>query len=230
MKPLRIAEPPSPAGSAPQRVRGYEKNRLEALADGIFAVALTLLVLDLKLPEDLTFASNDDLWRHLLTLERHFAIYAISFVVIGMYWVSHHIQFHFIRYTDRKLIWINLFYLLFISFVPFATDLVGDHEDLVLPVEIYGIALLCLSALSFLHLDYLYRHPYLTSHEFTPEVCGLIKRRVLMFTLVPVSSMLLAFWSTRVALYMYLLLVLAHFFTGPVDERIHTTPPPDDEG
>jgi len=216
--------------SSPKRVRGFEKNRLEALADGIFAVALTLLVLDIKLPETVTYQSNDELWRRLLDLERHFAVYVISFVVIGMYWISHHIQFHFIRYTDRKLIWINLFYLLLISFVPFTTDLVGDHEDLVLPVEIYGISLLGLSAFSYMHLEYLLHHPYLTSREFTPEVCDLIKRRVLMFTLIPISSMVIAFWNTRIALYTYLLLVLAHFFTGPVDERIHTTPPPDDGG
>jgi TMEM175 potassium channel family protein len=227
MSSLPIAPPPA------KRVRGFEKNRLEALADGIFAVALTLLVLDIKLPETVTYQSNDELWRRLLDLERHFAIYVISFVVIGMYWISHHIQFHFIRYTDRKLIWINLFYLLLISFVPFATDLVGDHEDLVLPVEIYGLTLLGLSAFSYMHLEYLLHHPYLTSREFTPDVCGLIKRRVLMFTLIPISSMVIAFWTTRIALYTYLLLVLAHFFTGPVDERIHTTPPEDaggDEG
>jgi len=215
--------------SPPKRVRGFEKNRLEALADGIFAVALTLLVLDIKLPEK-AFASNDELWRRLLDLERHFAVYVISFVVIGMYWISHHIQFHFIRYTDRRMIWINLFYLLLISFVPFTTDLVGDHEELILPVQIYGITLLALSALSFTHLEYLSRHSYLTSRELTPEVVMLIKRRVLMFTVIPLASMVIAFYNTRLALYIYLLLVLAHFFTGPVDERIHTTPPPDDDG
>ena len=222
----------SPPGEPlpPKRVRGFEKNRLEALADGIFAVALTLLVLDIKIPEKMKFASNDDLWQHLLDLERHFAIYVISFVVIGMYWISHHIQFHFIRYTDRKLIWINLFYLLLISFVPFTTDLVGDHQDLILPVEIYGITLLALSTLSFTHLDYMSRHPYLATRELTPEVITLVKRRVLMFTLVPITSMAIAFYSTHFALYIYLVLVLAHFFTGPVDERIHTTPPPDDVG
>ena len=217
-----------PIETPPKRVRGFEKNRLEALADGIFAVALTLLVLDIKVPEKVIFANNDELWRRLVDLERHFAIYVISFVVIGMYWISHHIQFHFIRYTDRRLIWINLFYLLLISFVPFTTDLVGDHEDLILPIEIYGVTLLALSSLSFLHLDYLSRHPYLTSRECTPEVVDLIKRRVLMFTIIPLASMVIAFWSTRTALYIYLLLVLAHFFTGPVDERIHTTPPLDE--
>ena len=230
---MSIAEPPAPsiaepapAAAAPRRVRGFEKNRLEALADGVFAVALTLLVLDIKLPEQ-TFTSNDELWRRLVELERHFAIYVISFVVIAMYWISHHIQFHFVRFTDRRLIWINMFYLLLISFVPFTTDLVGDHEDLVLPCEIYGLALLSISGLSFLHLDYLSRNAYLTSRALTPTVVHLIKRRILLFTLIPLTSMVVAFYSTHIAVYSYLLLVLAHFFTGPVDERIHTLPADD---
>ncbi len=223
---MTIAEPPAEE-TAPKRVRGFEKNRLEALADGIFAVALTLLVLDIKLPEQVAFSTNDELLSRLAELERHFAIYVISFVVIGMYWISHHIQFHFVRYTDRRLIWINMFYLLLISFVPFTTDLVGDHENLVLPCEIYGVTLLSLSALSFFHLDYLARHAYLTSRELTPEVIGLIKRRILLFTLIPLASMVVANWSTHASLYIYLLLLLAHFFTGPVDERIHTSLPAD---
>jgi len=214
----------------PRRVRGFEKNRLEALIDGIFAVALTLLVLDIKLPESTTYSSNDELWQRLVMLERHFAIYVISFIVIGMYWISHHIHFHFIRYTDRRLIWINMVYLLLISFVPFTTDLVGDHEDLILPCEIYGLTLLALSGLSFLHLDYLSRHSYLTTSEMTPEVVRLIKRRILLFTIIPIVSMIIAFYSTLLSLYTYLLLLLAHFFTGPVDERIHTMPVDDSGG
>ena len=146
---MTIADHPASEASLPRRVRGFEKNRLEALADGIFAVALTLLVLGIKLPEQ-TFASNDELWRRLLELKRHFAIYVISFVVIGMYWISHHIQFHFVRFTDRRIIWMNMFYLLL--------------------------------------------------------------------------TMLVAFVSTHASIYTYLLLLLAHFFTGPVDEHIHTTP------
>lgn len=139
------------------RIRGLEKNRLEALIDGVFAVALTLLVLDLKLPDDLAPATNSELWKYLLGLERHFVIYVISFIVIGMYWINHHIQFHFVVHTNRTLIWINLSYLLLVSFLPFATDLIGDHKDLVLPCEIYGVTLLALSATSFVHLAYLSR-------------------------------------------------------------------------
>ena len=84
------------ASSLPLRIRGLEKNRLEALIDGVFAVALTLLVLDLKLPEDIAPASDAELWSYMLGLERHFVIYVISFVVIGMYWITHHMQFHFV--------------------------------------------------------------------------------------------------------------------------------------
>jgi uncharacterized membrane protein len=151
------------SSSARTPSRGFSKNRIEALIDGIFAVALTLLVLDIKLPENVSYATNDELWVRLKSLERHFVIYVISFVVIAIYWVAHHVQFHYVRYTDRRLLWINMVFLLLISFLPFATDLVGDNEHLVLPCFIYGVTLLTLSAVSSIHLRYLERHPYLAT-------------------------------------------------------------------
>src|SRR5437016_13106093 len=173
-------------------LRGFQKNRIEALIDGIFAVALTLLVLDIKLPEGMTYATNEALWNRLVGLERHFAIYAISFIVIGIYWVAHHVQFHYVRYTDRRLIWINMLFLLLISFLPFATDLVGDHEDLILPCEIYGVTLLLLSGVSYVHLRYLSRHTHLATPELTPLAVRLIKRRIALFTAIPPLSMVIA--------------------------------------
>ena len=201
-------------------VRGFEKNRIEALVDGIFAVALTLLVLDIKLPEAVPLPTNDALWKRLLDLERHFAIYVISFVVIAIYWVAHHVQFHYVRYTDRRMIWINMFFLLLITFVPFVTDLVGDHEGLILPVEIYGATLLALSALSFANLAYLAHHPHLATADLTPLAVRLLKRRIAFFMLVPAASMALAFVSTRLALYAYFLLATVHFLPASIDEHI----------
>ncbi len=205
-------------------LRGFEKNRIEALIDGIFAVALTLLVLDIKLPEGVSYATNEALWNRLVQLERHFAIYAISFIVIGIYWVAHHVQFHYVRYTDRRLIWINMLFLLLISFLPFATDLVGDHEDLILPCEIYGITLLLLSGCSYLHLRYLSRHPYLATPELTPIAVKLLRRRVALFAVVPALSMAIAFLNTRLALVVYLLILSAHFLPGRIDEHLRALP------
>ncbi|HEY3177252.1 MAG TPA: TMEM175 family protein [Casimicrobiaceae bacterium] len=210
-------------------LRGFEKNRMEALIDGIFAVALTLLVLDIKLPEGVAYATNEQLWNRLVELERHFVIYAISFIVIGIYWVAHHVQFHYVRYTDRRLIWINMLFLLLISFLPFATDLVGDHKDLVLPCEIYGVTLLLLSALSYVHLRYLSRHPYLATPELTPLAVRLLKRRIALFAVVPALSMLIALYNTRLALFAYILILTAHFLPGRIDEfhATHTADRPD---
>jgi uncharacterized membrane protein len=205
-------------------VRGFQKNRIEALIDGIFAVALTLLVLDIKLPENVSYPTNEALWARLLGLERHFAIYAISFIVIGIYWVAHHVQFHYVRYTDRRLIWINMFFLLLISFVPFVTDLVGDHEDLILPCEIYGGTLLMLSGLSWVHLRYLARHPHLASADLTPEAVTLLKRRIAWFCLIPALSMLVAMFNTRLALYAYVFLACVHFLPARIDEHIYVAP------
>src|SRR4029434_1741378 len=103
----------------------------------------------------------------------------------------------------------------------------SDHKELVLPCEIYGVALLSLSALTFVHLDYLASHPYLTTREFTPEILGMLKHRILLFTAIPVASMIVAFYSTHLAVYMYLGLVLAHFLSSRVEERIHTSPADD---
>ena len=213
-------EHPDPADQYP--VRRFEKNRIEALIDGIFAVALTLLVLDIKMPEDMISASNEALWQRLLDLERHFAIYAITFVVIGIYWVAHHVQFHYVRYTDRGLLWINMLFLFLISFLPFATDLVGDHERLVLPCMIYGVTLLMTSGVSYLHLRYLARHLHLATPDLTPLAIRLLMRRIALFTIVPAVSMLIALFDTRLALYAYLLLACVHFLPGHIDERIYS--------
>ena len=188
--------------------------------DGIFAVALTLLVLDIRLPEGIVVTTDADLLGQLITLERHFVIYVVSFIVIGMYWINHHIQFHFVARVNRRLIWLNLGYLLLVSFLPFATDLIGDHERLILPCEIYGGTLIMLSSVAYLHMDYLARHPELAARDFTPDVALLVKRRIALFALVPIISMAAAFFSTRISVYAYVLLGMMHFMPGPVDNRL----------
>jgi uncharacterized membrane protein len=107
-----------------------------------------------------------------------------------------------------------------VSFLPFATDLVGDHEKLVLPCEIYGITLLALTTTSLSHIHYLARHPELTTAEYTPEVVALLRRRSALFALAPVVSMSIAPVSTRAAIYAYVLLGALHFLPGRIDHRI----------
>src|SRR5215468_909030 len=83
------------------------RNRIEALTDGVFAVAMTLLVLDIKVPELEQALSSAELPFRLLALWPKFLSYAISFVILGVYWVGHHLQLSFIRSADRPLLWIT---------------------------------------------------------------------------------------------------------------------------
>jgi uncharacterized membrane protein len=191
-------------------IPGLSKHRIEGLADGIFSVAMTLLVLDIKMPESISYASDAALWQRLVTLEHAVASYAISFLMLGMYWVGHHFQFHFIERTDRGLLWVNLCLLLFVCLVPFTTDLVGDNVTLRLPALLYGVNLLLIAAAFAGQLEYLRSHRHLAAPEFDAAAVRLLRRRVWLWAFVPVLSMATAFYSPRLALYLYLSLPLLH--------------------
>ena len=99
------------------------KSRIEALSDGVFAIALTLLVLKLEVPEHQH--SNQEMLQQLLNLHPQFVAYAVTFLIAGGFWFLHHLTFHFIRYVNGFLLWINLLFLMFVSLLPFSAGLMG---------------------------------------------------------------------------------------------------------
>ena len=193
---------------------GFGTTRIEALADGIFAVAMTLLVLDVKLPDGEIYGSNHALIDRLLSLEHVFVIYFVSFIVLGMFWVGHHAHFHYIRYVDHTLLWINLIFLFVITSVPFGTDLLGSHHTLTFPYLYFGAKVLLLSGLLIGQLVYLRRHPDLAQPSLTAAVARRIVARTALFATVPVLSMVAVFYNMRLALYLYFLLPVVHFPAG----------------
>ena len=201
--------------------RGLSKNRIEALADGIFAVAMTLLVLDIKSPLKLAFETNAGLIEYLTTLEHSFAMYAISFVVLAIFWIGHHVLFHYVRHVDRRLLWMNLAFLLLVTFVPFSTDLMGDHGHLILPVFVYGTNLIALGALLALQLHYLAAHPALAAPDLTPTVVAHMRRQRRLYALIPLASMAVSFYSPRVGMYLYLVLAIPTFAPSRVDRLLY---------
>lgn len=201
--------------------RGLAKNRIEALADGIFAVAMTLLVLDIKSPINLAFESNGALIDYLAGLEHSFAMYAISFVVLAIFWISHHILFHYVRHVDRRLLWINMLFLLLVTFVPFSTDFLGDHGHLILPVLVYGVNLLALGALLALQLRYLSAHSSLAAPDLTPTASTQMYREIRLYAAIPLASMALSFYSPRAGMYLYLLLAVPTFVPSRLDRLLH---------
>ncbi len=104
-------------------------NRIEAFSDGVFAVAITLLVLNLQVPQIAASLVSKDLPQKLLDLGPKLLIFALSFIVVGIYWVAHHNTFHYIKHADRNLLWLNILLLLCIVFIPFPTELLGQYPD-----------------------------------------------------------------------------------------------------
>lgn len=102
------------------------KGRIEALSDGVFAIAMTLLVLELKIPDLPKGTTQEELLSRLKDLLPHFYSYALTFILAGVFWVFHHFTFHFIRHTTRALLWINIIFLMFVSLLPFSTHFMAD--------------------------------------------------------------------------------------------------------
>lgn len=123
------------------------KHRLETLTDGVFAIAMTILVFGLHVQRFAGAVSAPELTRALVSQWPGLAAFALSFVVLGQFWVSIHNQFRVIRFADHWLIWLNIAYLLFISLVPFTADHLGRYGAVGPVVILYGLNLLALSVL-----------------------------------------------------------------------------------
>jgi uncharacterized membrane protein len=140
-----------------------QKSRLEAFSDGVFAIVITLLILDIRFPE----VEYDHFWPTLSSILPRILAYVMSFIIIGMYWVIHHNSMHVLRKTDRGLLWLNILLLLCISFIPFPTSLVGRYPFEAGPIIIYGITLITCNLVGLSTLVYVHYHPHLAVPEFS---------------------------------------------------------------
>lgn len=112
-----------------------EKGRLLAFTDGVIAVIITIMVLDLKVPQDASASA-------LASLTPVFVSYVLSFLYVAIYWNNHHHFFHLVHHVDGALLWVNLNLLFWLSLVPFTTGWMGENHFAPLPTAVYGISLL----------------------------------------------------------------------------------------
>ena len=121
------------------------KGRLEAFSDGVLAIIITIMVLELKVPHGAE-------WQELQPLFPVFLSYALSFVYIGIYWNNHHHMLHTVKRVNGGILWANLHLLFWLSLIPFVTGWMGENHFSALPVSLYGVVLL-LSSIAYLILQ-----------------------------------------------------------------------------
>lgn len=112
-----------------------DKDRLVAFSDGVIAVIITIMVLELKAPHDGSFGALRDSAPTFLS-------YVLSFVYVAIYWNNHHHFFHLVPRVNGALLWANLHLLFWLSLVPFTTNWLGEHPSAPAPTAVYGVSLL----------------------------------------------------------------------------------------
>ncbi len=187
------------------------KARVEALVDGIFAVSMTLLALDIKLPDGVSIESNADLIRQFAAISQLLEVYVLSFAVLAMFWVAHSYQFHLVELVDKPLLWMNFAFLLLTTTVPFTTNVVSAHGKLAAAVTVYAANLLLLGAALSLHLHRLRQHPALATKALTPELGSSIQRRLTLICAVTLIAAALAQITPTWGLRTLYVLALLHF-------------------
>jgi uncharacterized membrane protein len=183
------------------------KGRLEALSDGIFAFAMTLLVIGLNLPDKATLVQSNTFALHfILSLSSDFFHYVLAFLILGAFWLSQHRQFHSVRVPDKMFIWINLVTLMFVALLPFSTSFSGDFSGASLGAMVFEANLFALGMGMSLQWWYATRNLRLTEPTLKPAYVKKVLMGNLVVPAISIICLLVAstgvLWST--ALYMTL--------------------------
>lgn len=197
------------------------KNRLESLCDGIFAIAMTLLVLDLKTPENIPpKLVDEEIPGILYNLLPSFEAYFVSFFVLAIFWLRHQIHFKYIKNTNKIIITINVVFLSLIVFVPFSVGLMMRYYKPHVPLLIYIINLLLISLTLSVQGWYITKKKEIQSEEIDEKLF----RQFFILTTIPliifILSLITSFFSHRIAFLLIYLDPFTIFFYKLIRKKI----------
>jgi uncharacterized membrane protein len=200
------------------RLAGTSIERLAALSDGIFAVAMTLLVLDLKTPVRAAIHSDGELLQALGALTPEFMTFFLSVVTLGIFWIGQQAILNSTHHGDRNFSWINLAFLASVSLIPFATRLLTDFFTYRAGILIYWLNLVSLGGLLYAAWRYAH-HANLLREETSDEIRCAIERRILRGQGLYALGALLCLWDNRASL-VFIVCAQIYFVAGPSGYRV----------
>ena len=201
-----------------------ELDRIVTFSDGVFAIAITLLVLNIETPEIPANLVAEELPGRLLDLWPKFLSYVISFLVILTYWIAHHSIFSAIKGYDRKLIWLNSLFLMCVAFLPFPASLFGEYGDQPLVVAIYAGSLAITRLLLTAVWWYASSGRRLVDRDLDASMIKAYRLRGLAIPLIFLLSIVISFFSVSVAVYSWVLLIVVDFVLFRILRRYHWLP------
>ncbi len=190
--------------------------RIEAFSDGVFAIVVTLLVLELKVPELVHAADSGELCRRLLEQLPKFLSWLISFVIVCKFWLNHHHALGLARHADYGMVWINSVFLMFQSFVPFPTALMGEYPGNPLAVSFFGVVM------AFNTLLFICLHRYILKRLLKPELAAEQDPRIVVKSMVGPAGYLAGAavaWAQPQAAFLCYLVTPLFFIVPPAPRR-----------
>src|SRR5213593_4044913 len=160
-----------------QATPGRRLERIAALSDGVFAIAMTLIVLEIHVPDAGPIHSEQDLWDALLRLGPRLLTYFLSFLTLGIFWNGQQTQLNLFSTADRDLTWLQLAFLATVALMPFSTSLLAEFITFRLPLVEYWLNIFLIGLLLYFNWVYALRKGLVTK-EVTPAVSAAVKRRI----------------------------------------------------
>jgi uncharacterized membrane protein len=201
-----------------KRKRLFKLERMLAFSDGVFAVVITLLVLDLRLPE-LPSEQSTVVLSALLAMWPKLLIFCFTFVIVGMCWIEHHRKFSMIHQIDNRLMWLNITYLMILCLVPFGTNVFSEHSNH-FAFAFYALIMTFLNLLSAVLSFYALRPPYLADPTIHPYLrSDMILSPLSSSAIFLASTVLAAVGAAGLAHWILLLMIPASAYTGLRAER-----------
>ncbi len=195
------------------RIAGQSVERLAALSDGIFAFAMTLLMLDLKVPVMEAVHNEHDLWRALVALAPRLVMYMMSFLTLGIFWIGQQTQLNHLVRSDRSLSWIHIAFLFFVTITPFSTALLAEFTVYRIALLAYWLNILCLGSALYVSWGCATRSG-LVKDDIPAEVPAAVCRRIVIAQALYAFGALLCIISTRWSI-AFIVLVQLNYAVAP---------------
>ena len=186
-----------------------KQSRLSSLADGLFAIVLTLLVYRIQVDLPAVSSGNYELWRALLDIKISFLTYLFSFALLFVYWKSHHyIVSVYANNINTKLTTINGLFFLFITLIPFTTDFLAQYNATELAVAIYGGNIIIIGVILFWMKRYVINAVDIGNSELSYRDMRHGDIRILLPVYFAAAAIILSFYSTTVSLILFSILII----------------------
>lgn len=201
-------------------IAGQNPGRLAALSDGVFAVAMTILVLDFHVPPVKSLLNDAQLWVALEPLLPRLVIYFLSFLTLGIFWVGQQTQLNFFARTDRMLSWIHLAFLSIVSLMPFVTALMADYVGREPALIVYWFTILMLGFILLVSWRYARRAGLIDPAQDSDLLNRAIQSRIIVAQFLYATGALLSLISPWLGLAIIILLQFYFAFGSPIAARV----------